>query len=370
MHIMCQQSTFSKALAMVGHALPSRSTLPILACVKLEVTEEGGCWLAATNLEIGIRVRLETTSLAEAGCIAVPARTLIELATNLEAGPIEMQYEEGVLQVRTAKNRAQIKAQSADEFPGMPGPAPDCRSVTLESGVLRTLIERVIFAIADDDSRPALTGIHLSLKPTDITMAAADAFMLALTTHAVPSDRDLPALLIPGSSLKELARLLSRDEQPVHVIMGDPDQVLFHAEHFDLLSRLIVAEFPNYQPLLAKECKTRAVVGTRELVAATKSVEVFARNASNIVRMRIGEDSLTLEATAEDVGGNVCTVAASVDGSGMEIALNVKYLAETLAAIETPQTAIELLSPQRPAEFKPVGDLVHRCIVMPMSTNR
>jgi DNA polymerase-3 subunit beta len=251
--------------------------------------------------------------------------------------------------------------------------------VVIDAALLKEMISEVAFAAADDDSRPVLTGVLVQVGNERITFAAADAFRLAVRTSPLPGDsKSRSDILIPARTLTELARILPSEGTVEMIVTPNRSQVLFHTENVDLLSRLIEGTFPNYRQIIPKEHTTRAVVETKEFAAAVKSVIPFARDSSNIARVKItgggGEGiepgTFTVEATAEDVGHNVSTINAAVDGPDQQIIFNVKYLSEVLAAMSTPEVALEVTSAARPGVIKPVGSADYTYVIMPMSTNR
>ena len=162
------------------------------------------------------------------------------------------------------------------------------------------------------------------------------------------------------------------------IVTPNRSQVLFHTDQIDLVSRLIEGAFPNFRNIIPKEATTRAVIETKEFAAAVKSVTPFARDSSNITRVKLASDeseglepgTLTIEATAEDVGSNVSTINAAIDGPEQQIIFNVKYLADVLAVLDTPEVALEVTSAGRPGVIKPVGSADYTYVIMPMSTNR
>jgi DNA polymerase-3 subunit beta len=176
--------------------------------------------------------------------------------------------------------------------------------------------------------------------------------------------------------LQELARILPSEGEVQMIVTPNRSQVLFHTEQIDLVSRLIEGTFPNFRGIIPKDHVTSAVVETKEFAAAVKSVAPFARDSSNITRVKIegsaGAEggSMTLEATAEDVGSNVSTINATVDGPEQQIIFNVKYLSDILSVIDTPQVALELTSGARPGVIRPVGPADYTYVIMPMSSNR
>ncbi|HET7639662.1 MAG TPA: hypothetical protein VFK47_13130, partial [Ktedonobacteraceae bacterium] len=162
------------------------------------------------------------------------------------------------------------------------------------------------------------------------------------------------------------------------IVTPNRSQVLFHTEQIDLVSRLIEGNFPNFRQIIPKEHTTRAVVETKAFAARVKSAALFARDSSNITRVKIqGGDgsglepgSVTVEATAEDLGDNVGILNAAVDGPEQQIIFNVKYLADVLSVIGTPEVAIEINSPTKPGVIRPVGPADYTYVIMPMHTNR
>jgi DNA polymerase-3 subunit beta len=137
------------------------------------------------------------------------------------------------------------------------------------------------------------------------------------------------------------------------------------------------APSPTSGKSVPTEHETRAVVDTKEFAAAVKTVVPFARDASNICRVKVApgateneQGTLTIEATAEDVGSNVSTISASVEGPEQQIIFNVKYLSDVLAVLDTPEVALELTNAARPGVIKPVGSGDYTYVIMPMSTNR
>ncbi|GHO86810.1 DNA polymerase III subunit beta [Dictyobacter formicarum] len=379
MKITCKQQDLSRGLSIVSHAVSSRSTLPILANI-LVSTDQGRLKLSATNLEIGINCLIDA-EIVEDGSTTVPAKTFTDLVNSLRPGQVELTVAEEShdVNVKSTGSNANIKGMDPSEFPLIPSAEGDEEPIILDAGMLKDMIAQVVFAAADDDSRPVLTGVLVEVANEQVSFAAADAFRLALRVAPLAGHTaSHSSILIPARTLSELARILPSDGAVQMVVTPNRSQVLFHTEHIDLVSRLIEGTFPNIKAAIPKEHTTRAVVETKEFAAAVKTVTPFARDSSNITRIKIasggaqdgGAGSLTLEATAEDVGNNVTTINAAVDGPEQEIIFNVKYLGDVLAILDTPEVALEVTSPARPGVVKPVSAAEYTYVIMPMSTNR
>jgi DNA polymerase-3 subunit beta len=377
--ITCKQQDLSRGLSVVSHAVSSRSTLPILANILLS-TDNGRLRLYATNLEIGINCWIDA-EVHEEGTTTVPAKLITDLVNSLPQASVDIIVPEDshTMSIKSMRSSANIKGMDPSEFPLSPNTEGSDPAVVIDAAQLKEMIAEVAFAAADDDSRPVLTGVLVQVSTGKLTFAAADAFRLAVRASALTDDATLRNdILIPARTLTELSRILPSEGSVQMIVTPNRSQVLFHTENIDLLSRLIEGTFPNFRQIIPKEHTTRAVVETKEFAAAVKSVAPFARDSSNIARIKINGSSgngiepgaLTIEATAEDVGNNVSTINAAVDGPEQQIIFNVKYLAEVLAVLDTPEVAIEVTSAARPGVMRPVSSADYTYVIMPMSTNR
>jgi DNA polymerase-3 subunit beta len=179
------------------------------------------------------------------------------------------------------------------------------------------------------------------------------------------------SIVIPARSLDALGRVLSETDDPVSVVLSPSrNQILFHVEGIDLVSRLIDGQFPNYQQVLPKSHTTTATVDRDQLLKAVRLAGFIAFSSANIVKLHIGKESatgLTVSAAA-DIGDNHSEVEAQVEGDGTTIAFNAKYLVDVLANVPTEQFSIELNGPLSPGVFRPVDDADYVHVVMPVKT--
>ena len=381
MKVTCKQQELSRGLSIVGHAVSSRSTLPILANI-LMATDQGRLKLSATNLEIGINCWIDA-EIHEDGTTTIPAKTFTDLVNSLAQGSVELTVADDAhtMNVKTVRSNANIKGMDPSEFPLIPSTEGGESPISLDAGLLKEMISQVVFAAADDDSRPVFTGVLVEVQNEQVTFAAADSFRLALRVSPLPGQTESHGnILIPAKTLNELARILPNEGFVEMLVTPNRSQVLFHTQHVDLVSRLIEGTFPNIRTAIPKQATTRAVVATKEFAAAVKMVTPFARDSSNVTRVKIsgateaeaeaGAGVLTLEANAEDVGDNTATIHAAVDGPDLQIIFNVKYLSEVLQVMDTPEVALELNSSASPGVVRPVGSTDYTYVIMPMSTNR
>jgi DNA polymerase-3 subunit beta len=379
--LTCKQQDLAKGLSTVSHAVSTRTTLPILSHILL-VAEGDRIRLSATNLEVAITCYVPAT-IQEEGSTTAPAKLLADFVAALPAADVKLELNQGTqaLKVSSQRSQATIRGMDPGEFPGIPSGAGGEASVTLDATELRQLIKEVDFAAATDDARPVFTGVLTRIRDERLTMAGADSFRLAVASAALPSAATQGDALIPARALTILGKILPGEGSATMSTTANRNQAIFHAGDIEMVTNLIAGAFPNFEAILPKSHATRVTLPTDQFTQAARRANLFARDSANIVRLKVetGEPGgltpgvVTLQATADEVGDTTTTIEeAAVDGSGLEIIFNVKYLTEVLAVIDTPQVALELTSPQSPGVIRPVGARgeQYTYVIMPMHNTR
>ena len=371
MKLSCLQENLSKGLSIAGRAVPSRTTMPILGNVLL-ATDHGRLKLAATNMELSI-VRWVGARVETEGEITVPARNFIDLVNTLPPDQVNLNLDTSSLslQLSCASVQASFRGISAEEFPIVPEVDED-HGFAVEAAELNTGLAQVTFAASSDESHPVLTGVLAEFEGQTMTLGAADGFRLSL--REIPLVDPVPEpfmVIIPARALSELMRITSGLEEPVVISTTKPhNQILFQMPNTVLNSQLIDGNFPDVRRIIPPSYSTRGVIGRQELLQACKRAAIFARDVANIVTLHIEEGELTVEADSAEAGQGLTRLMASVEGGGLDIAFNVRFLIDVLSAVDTPQVALELNASTNPGVLRAVGDDAFIHVVMPMHLGR
>ncbi len=379
MKVSCLQENLAKGLSIVGRAVASRSTLPVLSNVLL-ATDNGQLKLSATNLEIGINCWVGA-KVEEDGAITVPARLLGDFVNSLPPERIDLELDEETqtLNLKCARFESNIKGIDAHEFPVVPSAGDDEAGINLEPETLRTMIDQVVLAAATDESRPILTGVLVQFDEDNLTMAAADGFRLSVKSAPLGQTLGEPTeVIIPARALIELSRISADQEEPIELIITPArKQILFHLQNIDLVSQLIEGKFPDYNQIIPKGYATRSVLETSSFLKAARVSHLFARDSANIIKLEVvpaGDElmngRITLVATSAELGDNVADIDASIEGDPLEIAFNAKYLIDVLSVIDSPQVALETTAASSPGVIRPIGDDQFTHVIMPMHISR
>jgi len=378
MKVIVKQDQLAQGVGTVSRAVSTRSPLPVLANILLQ-TDDGRLKLSATNLEMGISAWIGA-KVEQPGSLTVPSRTFVDLVSNLPSDDVTLTVDERThtLNVRCGTLNTDIKGISADEFPPMPEPDLSA-SIPLNVANFKEMIQEVVFAASREESRPNLTGVHLSFEGDYLILAATDGYRISIA-KAIMAQKPAQKIeaLIPARALAELARIaVNGDETLQMAFPAGRGQVIFHLHDVELVSQLIEGNFPNYAAIIPPSFKTRTVLSTAELLKACRQTEIIAREGSYIARLDIQPESgaekpsqLEISASSEQTGSSEVMVDASIDGTPLLIAFNVRFLREVLEVIKTPNVVLETNAANSPAMLRPVGDESFQHIIMPMNLQR
>ncbi len=120
-----------------------------------------------------------------------------------DSGPTTMLVRQGATQ-------AHVRGQDPDDFPTVTPDAGVGLKVTLDSNSFSEAIGQVVFAAANDDSRPVLAGVSIEGQGASLSLAAADGFRMSFREFGLDQPLgEALSIVVPARSMQEIARVLS-----------------------------------------------------------------------------------------------------------------------------------------------------------------
>ncbi len=342
----------------------SRPQLPVLANILLSA-EKGKLKLKATNLESGIVLEIGA-KIEEEGEITVPAKTLSEFISQLPAEKIDLDTQENNLEISCQKTQATISGMSASEFPPLPKATGEA-TLVFKTKEISLPVSWVSFAAAQDESRPALSGVRLFEKEKGIVMAATDGFRLSVVRLDNVRPNSPLDYILPAKTLLEIIRILGeeKEEEFKLEVTKEANQALFSFSGAEIVCRLLEGQFPNFEKIMPTSFSTRVALNRGEFLSAIKTTSIFAREAANIIKFQISNNKFQISANAPQVGKNTVEVEAKIEGEGGEIAFNSRFLLDYLNVVNSEEIIFEMTGPLAPGVFKvKEEDFVH--VIMPV----
>ena len=351
-----------KGIQEVQSAISTKSSLPILANILIEATEES-LILTTTDLDIGVTSKISIKPQIT-GAITIPAKKFLDIIKELPDGEtISVSVKKNnLVNIECGKSVFKIMGLPKEEFPQLPE-FKDKDSLTLQQKKLKAMLRLTGFAISHDESRYVLNGVLFVIKPTHIRLVATDGRRLAVIEDKVQLPKTLERkFIVPTKAVVELDKTLG-EEGEVKIFFSD-NQIFFDMGKTRLVSRLIEGEFPNYEQVIPKEAKEKLVVTKNSFLSAIKRAALFTNQDSAAVKMELGKDKIIISKSAPYLGEARVEVDAEYKGKDISVGFNPDYLVDLLKNINDEKVEFEVTDPEKPGVVRIGTEYIY--VVLPM----
>ena len=369
MEITVSKSELLRELSATQGVVERKTTIPILSNYLFEA---GGdrLSLTATDLDLSLRTSCNAKVKKEGSC-TVPARKLHDYVKLLPDADITIKLlENHWVSIRCGRSNTKMVGMARSNFPTLPV-FPTAGVVKIPAQVLRGMIARTGFAIANEESRYTLNGALMLLKPESITMVATDGHRLA---HVERSGEKFEGVsgemktLVPKKAMDELRSLVDSTDVETIEFAKDESTLFFRIGPRLLTSRQLTGQFPNYEAVLPKDNSKSVALHGEDLAAAISRVAQFADERSRAVRLKLEKGELKLSASSTESGESEDSLETDYNGEALTIGFNAQYITDFLRAAGNGDVRLELKDSQSAGQLRPAEseDYKYRYIVMPM----
>lgn len=247
-----------------------------------------------------------------------------------------------------------IKTSGRTKLPNIGKELPMIEKVTgkrvvFDSVEFKNAINKIAYAISEDQSRLILTGAHIVTNGQTGELTALDGFRLAQTI--IPCDGDSIDIVVPYKILSAVCDAITDGDL---VLEWNGIHISISGEGFSINAVILSGDYIDTARIIPTDFKTNVLVQTAEIKDCTDSATV-ASAMNNLVKLNINNDRIIISSNSEsaDFQGDM---KAMVEGDGLIIAFNLKYLIQTLAHIDTEQCEIKLNSQTAPVIIVPHVD--------------
>ncbi len=379
MEFVIRKNDLVHELQTIAGVVEKRATLPILANLFLEAKEDG-LHIRASDLEVSIRGAV-TATVVKNGTVTLPAAKLLDIARSLADAEVQFKLQDNnQMAISCERSRFKLAGHAPDDFPDFPelGKVP----VSLPGKLLRSMIERVSFAITMEDPRYSLNGALLRVESSGILLVATDGHRLAYCQQQM--DLDVPGgkiqVIVPRKALAEVMKLSAdfTDEEKVEFGMKG-NHVFFRLAGHEMVSTIPEGPFPSFENVMPESCALSVAVPTADLLAAVRRVSLMASDRyGKAVRFSLAAGKLELSYES-DMGNAQEALPVDYDGDAVDIGFNARYFQDFLNVVGTANVLLELdpvkegegpsgSAGDKPGQLRPepAGTTDYRYVIMPM----
>jgi DNA polymerase-3 subunit beta len=368
MDIYIDRDELSRGLARVQGIIERRSTHPLLSHVLLHA-RDAGLRMTATDTEVAF-IGDMAANVEKGGQVAVDAASLFQIVRAMPESTIRMSLAAGNrLEIRSGRSAFKLPGYPADEFPALP--AFDRKGVvSLAEGELKRLVEQTHFAVASDDVRYGLNGVHMEHREVDgqhvLRFVATDGHRLSAADTPVDGEVHLtPRMLVPRKALGVMKKLLNGGDQKVELAFGD-GAVRLALPGQSFWFRMLDGEFPDYEAVVPSDNKVHAVLHRENLLAALRRVGILVADRARAVKFAFGAEELEIQVQNVDRGEVKEAVPLELTGEPITVGFNARYLQDILGVLGGEHVRLSLAHPLAPCLVEDPGAPSAFFVVMPM----
>ncbi len=369
MEFVVSKQNLQKELSFVQGVVEKKNTIPVLSNILIESVGENTIRITGTDLDVTIRCDMDADEIKIPGSICVQARKLFEIARLLPDAPVSFKKEENDwVTVKCDRAKFRMVGVSRDAFPEVPTfkSAP----TKLAASILKTFIDRTIFAITQEESRYTLSGAKFILDNDGARMVTTDGHRLAYVERKEVSKNgatDAIDTLIPRKTLAELTKLTAGFEGDISLGL-DENHIYFEVGPRLLISRMLYGQFPNYEMVMPKSNDKAVEFEGALLNLAIRRVALMADERSHAIRFHLEPNQLVISSQNAEEGEARETIQAEYGGEETDIGFNAQYLQDFLNVIGEGKVAFEFRDGNSQAQLRPADttEYDYKYVVMPM----
>lgn len=367
MRITLEKTTLFDGVQRVQNVVDKKNTIPVLSNVLFETeAATNQLQLTATNLEVGISTKLPISEATE-GSITIPAQKLFEILRELPEAVMSLTVDDtNWITLECANANFRLAGLPKTDFPELPVFSSQ-NVMIFQQPLIKDMIAKTSFAVSHDESRYALTGILFSVNQELLSMVATDGHRLAVIQkpHNLEFGDTPIEVIIPLKAITEVKKLCDTDES-ISINLSE-SQIAFRRNDTVLVSRLIDAQFPDYNQVLPSESRFRVVLDKEQLNRAIRRVSLLCGD-SRLIKFYVTAKELHLSSNDPNLGEAKESIPIEYEGEEITIGFNARYILDFLAVANGETVQLALNDPLSPGLFTSDAeeDSGFSCVVMPM----
>ncbi len=371
MRFIVSTSTLLKQLQAVSGALSSSTVLPILENFLFQI-KDGHLTISATDLQTSMTTSL-TVETNENGRIAIPSRILLDTLKSLPEQPVTILVDDKTfgIEIKAGDGNYKLSGENGEDFPKIPV-VENASSVSLPASVLAEAINKTIFAVSNDELRPAMTGVYCQLSPQHFTFVATDAHKLVRYRRMDAHSTTTTSFIMPKKALTLLKSSLPTEDVDVSVEYNSTS-AFFKFGNINLVCRLIDERYPDYDAVIPLNNPNKLTIDRLAFLGSLSRVAIYANKTTHQVRLKIEGNELNISSEDIDFSNEAHEkLTCQYEGEDMEIGFNARFLIEMLRNLSCEEVSLEMSTPNRAGLLLPQGGDENEdvlMLVMPVMLN-
>jgi DNA polymerase-3 subunit beta len=375
MRFVVSSSALLNNLLAVNKVISSKNTLPILDNFLFAISGSEFV-ITASDLETTLITKMKLENVEGEGSVAIEAKRLTDILREFPEQPLSFEINTETLgvDILSENGKFSVVGQHGEDFPELPEiDESSLVTVGMSAEALATGIVKTIFATADDELRPVMNGIFIKFEEENTVFVSSDAHKLVRYKRFDIKSKNEASFILPKKPASLLKNILQKETGEI-ALQFDNKNAIFQFSSYKLICRLTEGTYPNYESVIPQNNPNKLTIHRIDLFNTIKRVAVFSNQASNLVKLLLSGNEITV--SAQDIDFSISAyerLNCQFEGEDMEIGFKSSFLQEILNNLYSSEVIIEMSDSSRAALIFPLEKSDENedelMLIMPMMLN-
>ena len=300
-----KQNILIEHLNYVIKGISSKNIIPVLNCIKFELTNDG-LYLISTDNDIAIKTFIkkeDIENIDKCGDILVSGRFIFDIVRKLPNAIISIEEViDNKIVINTDNSSFTLNCNNPSDFPSID--LEDSKTpISISKKILSNIIKQVSFATSSQESRPVLTGINFKINEKLLECTATDSYRLAKKVIELEDNvGEEVNIIIPTKNLIELSKLYQLDDENIEMHIFN-NKVIFKFNNIIFMSKLINGNFPDTSKLIPEEFETIVEATINDYYNAIDRASLLtSEEEKNIINLKLDKEKMTISSNIPEIG--------------------------------------------------------------------
>jgi len=364
MKISYPRDEFLSCISLVAGVCSSKTTKPILQCMKFE-TNEDHLLVLGTDLEVAVRCKLPGEGIIEQGGAALSAIKLLNILKECSGKTVEIQTDKRVCSIESSDGKFKLVGSDPDEFPNIPDFGTDGFS-EIDFAKFSKFVTLTTFAAARDMGRYAFNGIRMEVREKGLQMVATDGRRLAVAGPFLEENSIVSSAIVPVKGLQQMVKGLGLGTDTILQLKVDKNLVVMKTDWVEVSARKLEGEFPNYEEVVPTDNDKKICVDREQFHSALRKASITAGDEARAVRLAFSQGLLTISSRHEGVGEAEIEIPIEFEDNSFEITYNPDFILDYLRMLDDKEFRMEFKDNKSAGLFRGNDESIN--IVMPITS--
>lgn len=372
MKLEIKQSILMEHLNYVIKGISNKNLIPILNCIKFELTNNG-LFLTSTNNDISIKTFIpekHIEKIEKCGDIVVSGRYIYDIVRKLPNENILLdEVFDSTIAISSSNSSFKLNCNNVSDYPNIEL-EENKNPIILETKIFKNLIHQTVFASSTQESRPILTGINLKIENDLLECTATDSYRLSKKILKLKEKIDESInIIIPSKNINELNKLLSDENGDVELHIFN-NKIIFKFSNIIFMSSLINGTYPDTSKLIPDEFKITLKIQLSKFYDAIDRASLLTNESDkNTIKLETEQNLVNISSNIPEIGNVLEKVEVNnVTKENIHISFSSKYMLEALRYLECEEIELLLNSEVKPIIIKNIEDDGLIQLILPIRT--